>query len=308
MTTAISVTGLTKTFGRTRALDLLDLTVPAGQVHGFLGPNGAGKSTTLRILLGLVRPDGGNARVLGTDPWKNTVGLHRRLTYVPGDVHLWPGLTGGEALDLLTGLRGHTDRTRRDELIDRFQLDPTTRCRSYSKGNRQKVALIAALSCDVELHLLDEPTCGLDPLMEAVFQQVITELRHEGRTVLLSSHLLSEVETLCDQVTIVRGGRTVRTGTITGLRRLSRTAVTVHTALPVTGLPGVPGVHDVRTEGPRTDFTVEGPDLNHALTHLVAFDVRALTCAPPSLEEIFLHHYDRNSPIPSPAPCPAGAR
>jgi len=311
MTTAISVTGLTKAFGRSRALDGLDLTVGTGQVHGFLGPNGAGKSTTLRVLLGLVRSDGGTVRVLGTDPWKDAVELHRRLAYVPGDVRLWPGMTAGEAIDLLGSLRGRTDRARRDELLERFDLDPTTRCRACSKGNRQKIALIAALACDVELYLLDEPTSGLDPLMEAVFQQVVAELNERDRTVLLSSHILSEVEALCEQVTIVRAGRAVRTGTVAELRALGRTDVTAHTTRPVQDLESVPGVHHVRTDGTRTSFAVERAHLNRVLGHLVAFGVHSLTSAPPSLEEVFLHHYDRNAlpaPAPGTAPHPAGAR
>ncbi|HEU5111383.1 MAG TPA: ABC transporter ATP-binding protein, partial [Micromonosporaceae bacterium] len=210
---AISAAALVKTFGSTRALDGLDLTVPAGEVHGFLGPNGAGKTTTIRILLGLLRRDGGAATVLGLDPWRDAVALHRRLAYVPGEVNLWPNLTGGEVIDLLGTLRGGLDERRRAELLERFALDPTKRCRAYSKGNRQKVALVAAFASDVDLYLLDEPTSGLDPLMETVFQDVVRERRAAGRTVLLSSHVLSEVEALCDRVTIIRAGRAAETGT-----------------------------------------------------------------------------------------------
>ncbi|NUP80379.1 MAG: ATP-binding cassette domain-containing protein, partial [Nonomuraea sp.] len=203
MSDAISVDGLVKTYGRTRALDGLHLSVRTGEVHGFLGPNGAGKSTTIRILLGLARADAGTARLLGGDPWNEAAGLHRRLAYVPGDVTLWPGLSGGEVIDLLGGLRGGLDRRRRKDLLDRFDLDPRTRCRAYSKGNRQKVALVAALASDVELLLLDEPTSGLDPLLEEVFREVVGEERRRGdRTVLLSSHVLAEVEALCVRVTI----------------------------------------------------------------------------------------------------------
>src|SRR5207302_6819111 len=200
MSAAISVSGLRKSFGRVRALDGLDLSVETGEVHGFLGPNGSGKSTTIRILLGLLRADGGSAEVLGGDPWRDVTSLHSRLAYVPGDVTLWPNLTGGEVIDLLGRLRGGLNPKRKADLLARFDLDPTKKGRSYSKGNRQKVALVAALSSDVELLLLDEPTSGLDPLMEAVFRDVVHEFRADGGTVLLSSHVLSEVEQLCDRV------------------------------------------------------------------------------------------------------------
>src|SRR6187401_18808 len=246
MTEAISVAGLTKSFGRTRALTGLDLTVRTGEVHGFLGPNGAGKTTTIRILLGLLRASGGRAELLGGDPWRGTAALHRRLAYVPGEVNLWPNLTGGEVIDLLGSLRGGLDAPRRADLLERFQLDPTKQCRAYSKGNRQKVALVAALSSDVELYLLDEPTSGLDPLMETVFQDVVRELRRNGRTVLLSSHILSEVEALCDRVTIIRAGRATETGTFEELRHLTRTSVVVDTAKPLESVTLWPGVHDTR--------------------------------------------------------------
>src|SRR6187551_2466880 len=227
MTDAISVHGLVKTFGATKALDELDLTVSAGEVHGFLGPNGAGKSTTIRVLLGLLRADAGTVRLFGDDPWRDAAPLHRRLAYVPGDVSLWPNLTGGQVIDLLGRLRGGLDEERRRELLERFELDPTKKGRSYSKGNRQKVALVAALASDVELLVLDEPTSGLDPLMEEVFRSCVDEAREEGRTVLLSSHILAEVEALCDRVSIIRAGRTVETGTLADLRHLTETAVDV---------------------------------------------------------------------------------
>jgi ABC-2 type transport system ATP-binding protein len=291
MTAAIAVSGLVKNFGATRALDHLDLRVDAGEVHGFLGPNGAGKTTTIRVLLGLLRRDGGQVRVLDGDPWRDAVALHRRLAYVPGEVNLWPNLTGGEVIDLLGALRGGLDRTRRAELLERFALDPTKRCRAYSKGNRQKVALVAAFASNVELYLLDEPTSGLDPLMEAVFQDVVRQVRAAGRTVLLSSHILSEVEALCDRVTIVRAGRAAESGSFHQLRHLTRTSVLVETARPVDGLAGLPGVHDVRTEGTRVQFTVDHGELNAVLGRLVALDVRTLTSSPPTLEELFLRHY-----------------
>jgi ABC-2 type transport system ATP-binding protein len=291
MTAAISASGLVKNFGRTRALDHLDLTVAAGEVHGFLGPNGAGKTTTIRVLLGLLRRDGGDVTVLGGDPWRDTVSLHRRLAYVPGEVNLWPNLTGGEVIDLLGSLRGGLDPSRRADLLDRFALDPTKRCRAYSKGNRQKVALVSAFASNVELYLLDEPTSGLDPLMEAVFQEVVREQRAAGRTVLLSSHILSEVEALCDRVTIVRAGRAAETGTFAQLRHLTRTSVVVETARPIDRLAEMDGVHDVSHDGERLRFSVDQTELNPVLQHLVAADVRSLASSPPTLEELFLRHY-----------------
>jgi ABC-2 type transport system ATP-binding protein len=291
MCAAIAVSGLVKDFGRTRALDQLELTVSTGEVHGFLGPNGAGKTTTIRILLGLLRRDSGQVTVLGGDPWRDTVRLHRRLAYVPGEVNLWPNLTGGEVIDLLGALRGGLDPHRRVDLLERFDLDPTKRCRAYSKGNRQKVALVAAFASDVELYLLDEPTSGLDPLMEAVFQGVVREVRDAGRTVLLSSHILSEVEALCDRVTIVREGRAAESGTFDQLRHLTRTSVVVETARPVNGLGGLPGVHDLSLDGSRIRFSVDQAELNRVLGRLVELDVRTLVSSPPTLEELFLRHY-----------------
>ncbi|SCE90118.1 ABC-2 type transport system ATP-binding protein [Micromonospora saelicesensis] len=287
----ISIGNLVKTFGAIRALDGLDLHVEQGEVHGFLGPNGSGKSTTIRILLGLLRRDSGDAQVLGADPWRDAVRLHRRLAYVPGDVSLWPNLTGGEAIDLLGQLRGGLDRRRRDELLHRFDLDPTRRCRTYSKGNRQKVAIVAAFSSPVELYVLDEPTSGLDPLMEAVFQDEVRRVKQAGATVLLSSHVLAEVEALCDRVSIIREGRTVESGTLTELRHLTRTAVTVETARPVSGLDVLPGVHDVHEVDGRTHLEVEPAHLDELLGQLIRFGVRALTSTPPTLEQLFLRHY-----------------
>jgi ABC-2 type transport system ATP-binding protein len=298
VTAAISVSGLVKDFGAARALDGLDLTVRAGEVHGFLGPNGAGKTTTVRVLLGLLRRDGGEAAVLGGDPWRDAVTLHRRLAYVPGEVNLWPNLTGGEVIDLLGTLRGGLDRGRRAALLERFQLDPTKKCRAYSKGNRQKVALVAALASDVELYLLDEPTSGLDPLLELVFQDVVRELRDDGRTVLLSSHILAEVEALCDRVTIIRAGRAAETGTFDELRHLTRTTVVVETARPVDGLRGLPGVHGVSVDRARAQLSVDARELNRVLEHLVGFEIRSLTSSPPTLEELFLRHYGDEAALP----------
>ncbi len=291
MGAAISVKDLVKTFGSTRALDGLDLEVSEGEIHGFLGPNGSGKSTTIRVLLGLLRSDSGETTVLGGDPWRNSVALHRRLAYVPGEVNLWPNLTGGEAIDLLAGLRGGIDVSTRAELLDRFELDPRKKARTYSKGNRQKVALVAAFASDVELYVLDEPTSGLDPLMEAVFQDCVHELADAGKTVLLSSHILAEVEALCDRVSIIREGRTVESGTLSELRHLTRTSVSVTTRTPVTGLDAFEGTYDVLVDGHHVKCEVDSVRLGALMEHLVNFGIVALTSTPPTLEELFLRHY-----------------
>ncbi len=291
MTAVIEVAGLRKSFGRTHALDGLDLTVAAGEVHGFLGPNGSGKTTTIRVLLGLIRAGGGSARLLGGDPWLQATTLHRRLAYVPGDVTLWPNLSGGEVIDLLARLRGGLDEKRKAALLEKFELDPATKSRAYSKGNRQKVALIAALSSGAELLLLDEPTSGLDPLMEAAFRECVEEERRAGRTVLLSSHILSEVEALCDRVTIIRAGRTVDSGALADLRHLSRTSVHAELARPPDGLAGLPGVHDLDISGNRVSCQADNDALGEVLTRLVAAGIRSLVSQPPTLEELFLRHY-----------------
>jgi ABC-2 type transport system ATP-binding protein len=292
MTTAISVSGLSKAFGRTQALDGLDLTVNTGEVHGFLGPNGAGKSTTIRVLLGLLRADGGRAELLGGDPWRDATELHRRLAYVPGDVTLWPTLSGGEVIDLLGRLRGGLDPKRRKDLLERFDLDPTKKGRTYSKGNRQKVALVAALASDVELLILDEPTSGLDPLMEEVFRDCIARDRQDGRTVLLSSHVLAEVEALCDRVSIIRGGRTVESGTLAELRHLTRTSITAELASPLSGVDTMTGVHDYSAQGNKVQFEVDTAELDAVLRKLTEFGVRSLISQPPTLEQLFLRHYE----------------
>jgi ABC-2 type transport system ATP-binding protein len=294
MTEAIDAEGLIKRFGKVPALDGLDLHVRTGEVHGFLGPNGAGKTTTIRILLGLMRNDGGSVRLLGGDPWSDATALHRRLAYVPGDVTLWPNLTGGEVIDLLGRLRGGLDPKRRAELLDRFELDPRKKGRTYSKGNRQKVALVAALASDVELLILDEPTSGLDPLMEEVFREVIMQEKQRGdRTVLLSSHILAEVEALCDRLTIIREGRTVETGTLEQMRHLTRTTIQAELAGPVDGLATLAGVHGLRTDNGRVRFDVDTDALEPALQTLVKVGVRSLVSQPPSLEELFLRQYQR---------------
>ena len=291
MADVISITGLVKRFGTTAALDGLNLDVAAGTVHGFLGPNGAGKSTTIRILLGMLHADAGELTLLGGDPWRDAVELHRRLAYVPGDVNLWPKLTGGEIIDLLSRLRGDADPHRRDELIQRFELDPAKRARTYSKGNRQKVALGAALSSRAELLVLDEPTSGLDPLMEAQFQACIRDVRAEGRTVLLSSHILAEVEALCDRLSIVRAGRTVESGTLDDLRHLTRTSVTVELDTVPDGLDRHPGVHGLAVIGHRVHFDVDSDQLGPVIRDLAAAGIHSLESRPPKLEEIFLREY-----------------
>jgi ABC-2 type transport system ATP-binding protein len=291
MTALIETAGLVKTFGRVRALDGLDLSVTAGEVHGFLGPNGSGKSTTIRVLLGLIRASGGEVSILGLDPWADAVRAHRDIAYVPGDVNLWPTLTGGEAIDLLTALRGGADARLRADLIEEFEFDPRKKARSYSKGNRQKVALIAAFARPASVYILDEPTSGLDPVMEAVFRRQITRVQKEGATVLLSSHILSEVEELCDRVTIIRSGKTVETGALSDLRHLTRTSFAVITGADAASIESLPGVHDVHTEADRLVFDVDTDSLQPVLAALASAGVRGLTVAPPSLEDLFLRHY-----------------
>ncbi|MEX0698432.1 MAG: ABC transporter ATP-binding protein [Acidimicrobiia bacterium] len=291
MDSVISVSGLRKSYGHTLALDGLDLQISQGEVHGFLGPNGAGKTTTIRILLGLIRADAGQAMLLGGDPWSDSTELHRRLAYVPGDVTLWPHLTGGEVIDLLGRLRGGLDLDKKQKLLQRFDLDPTKKGRTYSKGNRQKVALIAALSSNVELLILDEPTAGLDPLMEAEFRACINEDRHLGRTVLLASHILAEVEALCDRVSIVRAGKTVESGTLADLRHLTRTTISAELASPPTGIGALAGVHGFQSEGSRVDFEVDSDRLGEVLSHLTRLGVKSLISHPPTLEELFMRHY-----------------
>jgi ABC-2 type transport system ATP-binding protein len=314
-TMAVEVTGLAKRFGPVRALDGLDLAVPTGEVTGFLGPNGAGKSTTIRVLLGLLRADGGAATVLGGDPWSDAVALHRRIAYVPGDVTLWPNLTGGEAIDILCRLSGPLDARRKARMLDRFELDPTKKARTYSKGNRQKVALVAALASDAELLLLDEPTSGLDPLMEAAFTESIREVKAAGRSVLLSSHIFAEVEKLADRVTIIRDGRTVESGTLAELRHLTRSQVTVgldpgaDATAGAAALAALPGVHDLRADGGHVAFAVDDAALAPVLAAVARLHPLSLTANPPSLEELFLSHYgDELAALNGSARAPEAAR
>ena len=293
--TAIEITDLTKTFGRTVALDRLNLTVEQGTIHGYLGPNGAGKSTTIRVLLGLLRPDSGTARLLGGDPIADAVELHRRIAYVPGDVELWPNLTGGEAIDVLTRLRGNPNSKRIDELCDRFDLDRRKKGRTYSKGNRQKVALVSALSSDAELFVLDEPTSGLDPLMEAVFQDEVRAIKQRGGTVLLSSHILSQVEVLADVVSIVREGAVVESGTLDQMRHLRRTTIVVTTEQHAVGLAGMLGVYNYTLDGPHVSLEVDGEQVDAVMRALANAGVRSIVAHPPTLEQMLLRHYETSA-------------
>lgn len=295
MSAVISIEGLHKNFGHVHALDGLDLEVAPGEVHGFLGPNGSGKTTTIRVLLGLLRHDSGEARLFGSEPWTEATTLHRRLAYVPGDVTLWPNLTGGEVIDLMGRLRGGLDEKRRAELIERFDLDPTKKGATYSKGNRQKVALVAALSSDVELLILDEPTAGLDPLMEARFREVIGEDKDNGRTVLLASHILAEVEALCDRVSIIRRGKAVESGTLDELRHLTRTTFSVVLRSDPTALGRVAGVHDLSVQDHRATFEVDSDRIDAVVQALAGLGVEAIVSQPPTLEELFIRHYSEGS-------------
>lgn len=287
----IEIRNLTKHFGSFAALDGLGLTVRRGNVHGFLGPNGAGKSTTIRVLLGLLKKTEGEATLFGQDPWKHAVELHKRLAYVPGDVSFWPNLTGGEIIDLLGDLRGGLDETRRAKLLERFELDPRKKFTTYSKGNRQKVALVAALASDVELYILDEPTSGLDPLMEEVFQEEIRALKAQGKTILLSSHILAEVEKLCDRVTIIRQGKTVASNTLAELQKNHHGVMMVESIAPLTGIDAVPGVHHAERHGEMTRFEFEPHQTDKVLKFLAKHEVKHMTSQPPALEDLFLSHY-----------------
>ncbi|MBD7909289.1 ABC transporter ATP-binding protein [Sporosarcina gallistercoris] len=287
----LEVKGLTKTFGKFNALSGVELEVRKGEVFGFIGPNGAGKSTTIRVLLGLLKRDAGTATIFGKDVWTDAVEIHRKIAYVPGDVNLWPNLTGGEVIDLFASLQGDVNVKRREELIAKFDLDPSKKCRTYSKGNRQKVALVAAFASDAELFILDEPTSGLDPLMEHVFQQCVEEVKAAGKSVLLSSHILSEVERLCDRVGIIRQGVIVETGTLDELRHLTRTKLVVELHAPAPGLGEVEGVHKLTQSGDGWSFQVDSGRLNAVISYLSQFGIQRLESAPPTLEDLFMQHY-----------------
>jgi ABC-2 type transport system ATP-binding protein len=292
MSTIIKVTDLTKNYGSFTALSGVNLSVEPGEVYGFIGPNGAGKTTTIRVLLGILKATSGNATIFGKDAWKDAVEIHKNIAYVPGDVNLWSNLTGGEVIDLFVRLRKGKNESRKNELVERFELDPTKKCRTYSKGNRQKVALIAAFSSDADLYILDEPTSGLDPLMEKIFQDCVAEVKKAGKSVFLSSHILQEVERLCDKVSIIRDGKIIETGTMTELRHLTRTSVTAETLRPVEGLENIAGVHDIRRTETDLTFAIETQNINDALAHLTGFGITKIASSPPTLEELFMGHYD----------------
>jgi ABC-2 type transport system ATP-binding protein len=295
MMSVIQLKNLTKYYGKVLALDGVDLEVKEGEVFGFIGPNGAGKSTTIRILLGLLRKTSGEVSLFGKDPWNEAVELHKRISYVPGDVNLWPNLTGGEAIDLFGRIRGDMDKKRRDQMLERFALDPTKKCRTYSKGNRQKVALVSAFASRADLFILDEPTSGLDPLMESVFQECVAEVKDEGKSVLLSSHILAEVEKLCDRVGIIREGKIVESGTLDELRHLTRTFMTVSTTKKVEGLDMLEGVHHLEVVGDEARFQVDSTRIDQVLKSLAQYEIKGLTSTPPTLEELFMRHYGQNT-------------
>lgn len=288
----VEVNNLHKSFGKFNALNGVNMTLHEGEIFGFIGPNGAGKSTTIRILLGILKATNGSAKIFGMDAWRDVVEIHRRLAYVPGDVNLWPNLTGGEVIDLYMKLRGGGDKKKQEELMERFSLDPTKKCRTYSKGNRQKVALVAAFASDAELFIFDEPTSGLDPLMEQIFQEYVYEAKQAGKTVLLSSHILSEVEKLCDRVGIIRQGEIIESGSLDEMKHLTRTNLLVETREPVTTLNELQGIHNLEEDGNTLRFQVDTEKLDAVISHLSGFGVVKLESAPPTLEDLFMRHYE----------------
>ncbi|USK79806.1 ABC transporter ATP-binding protein [Peribacillus frigoritolerans] len=288
----LKTTDLTKKFGKFTALNDVNIEVNKGEVFGFIGPNGAGKSTTIRVLLGILKATDGEAKIFGKDAWKDAVEIHKRIAYVPGDVNLWPNLTGGEVIDLFVELRGTNNKSRREELIKKFDLDPSKKCGTYSKGNRQKVALIAAFSSDADLYILDEPTSGLDPLMERVFQECVMDAKNEGKSILLSSHILSEVERLCDKVGIIRQGQIIETGTLDELRHLTRTSLLVETKQPIPALGNVNGVRDIVMKDQGLSFQVDTDELDNVMKYISQFGIVKLESAPPTLEDLFMSHYE----------------
>ncbi|KMJ59448.1 ABC transporter ATP-binding protein [Bacillus sp. LL01] len=290
--TILETKNLSKTFGKFTALDGVNLNVNSGEVYGFIGPNGAGKSTTIRILLGILKASQGEAKIFGLDAWKDAVEIHKRIAYVPGDVTLWPNLTGGEVIDLFMKLRGGSNKNKREELIERFKLDPSKKCRTYSKGNRQKVALVAAFASDADLYILDEPTSGLDPLMEKVFQESVMQAKSEGKSVLLSSHILSEVEKLCDRVGIIRQGKIIETGSLQELRHLTRTSLLIETKQPIVDISSLKGVHEIEQKDGALSFQVDAEKLDTVMKHISQFGLLKLESSPPTLEDLFMRHYE----------------
>ena len=288
---------MTKKFGKFTALDGIDLKVNEGEVFGYIGPNGAGKTTTIRVLLGILQATEGNAKVFGMDAWRDAVEIHKRIAYVPGDVNLWPNLTGGEVIDLFVALRGKHDKARREKLLKMFDLDPSKKCRTYSKGNRQKVALVAAFASDADLYILDEPTSGLDPLMEQVFQECVLDLKKNGKGIFLSSHIMSEVEKLCDRISIIREGRIVETGTLAEMRHLTRITLNIETETPIEGLAGVKGVHGIIENNGGLSFQVDSAEVGGVVSYIAKYGVRKLESAPPTLEDLFMRHYSADGGV-----------
>ncbi|QKG85023.1 ABC transporter ATP-binding protein [Kroppenstedtia pulmonis] len=295
--TVISIDNLTKKFGKFTALNGINMEVNSGEVYGFIGPNGAGKSTTIRVLLGILKATEGQVKIFDKDAWADAVEIHKRIAYVPGDVNLWPNLTGGEVIDLFVKLRGTNHPSRREELTEKFDLDPTKKCRTYSKGNRQKVALVAAFSSEADLYILDEPTSGLDPLMEKVFQQCVLEAKHAGKSILLSSHILSEVEKLCDRIGIIRQGQIIESGSLHELRHLTRTSFVVETRESITALNEVKGVHHIEAKNRTLSFHVDTDELDNVIKYISRFGIVKLESTPPTLEDLFMRHYERAEPM-----------
>lgn len=290
--TLLQAINVSKQFGEFTALDNINIEVKKGEVYGFIGPNGAGKSTTIRILLGILQATSGEAKLFGMDAWSEAVAIHKRIAYVPGDVNLWPNLTGGEVIDLFTKLQGAPNEKRKAELMDVFDLDPTKKCRTYSKGNRQKVALVAAFASDAELFILDEPTSGLDPLMERKFQEQVLQLKNEGKSVLLSSHILSEVEKLCDRVGIIREGKIIETGTLAELRHLTRMHMSVETKKAIPKLTEMSGIHDLVLDEHKASFQVDSEAIDDVMSYVSQSGIVQIESAPPTLEDLFMRHYE----------------
>jgi ABC-2 type transport system ATP-binding protein len=290
---SVEINNLTKRFGKVEALKDVNLQVKEGEVFAYIGPNGAGKSTTIRVLLGILQATKGNVKVFGKDSWKDAVEIHKKIAYVPGDVNLWPNLTGGEVIDLFVNLRGSHDKALRQRLIKDFDLEPGKKCRTYSKGNRQKVALVAAFASEVDLYILDEPTSGLDPLMEQVFQACVMEQKKKGKNIFLSSHIMSEVERLCDRVGIIREGELVQTGTLDELRHLTRYTMSVTAEKAIEGLNSMPGVYELRDIPQGVSFSVDTDKMGSVISHLTRFDIKKLDSVPPTLEELFMQHYSK---------------
>lgn len=287
----VEVSGLTKRFGSFQALDDVNFKMEAGEIYGFIGPNGSGKSTTIRVLLGILRANAGEVRIFGKDAWNDAVEIHKRIGYVPGEANLWPNLTGGEVIDFFLNLHGSFNKKKRDTLIERFQLDPTKKCRSYSKGNRQKISLIAAFASEADLFILDEPSSGLDPLMERIFQKILLEIKAEGKSVLLSSHILSEVEKVCDRVAIIREGHVIEEGSLDDLRHLTRSQMTIETSKPILHLPKLSGVHEVVASGEGWTFQVDTEALDAVISEISQYGIKKLENHPPKLEDLFMRHY-----------------